>query len=75
MGEVNVNVTLSLCKMTATEVLVAFSSEVQDEQCNRQQGKEEDRNLTAGEDSWGVGVIQLSNPIKMKTNIKGIKGM
>ncbi len=56
--------------MTATGVLVAFSSKVQDEQCDRQQGKEEDRDLTAGEESWGVGVIQLSTPIKRQTNVK-----
>ncbi len=70
MGEVNVDVTPSLCKMTATGVLVAFSSEVQDEQCDCQQGKEEDCDLTVGEDSWGVGLIQLSTPIKRQTNIK-----
>ncbi len=43
---------MSLCKRTAAVVVVAFRSNVHDNQSDCQQGEEGDNNLAADEDRW-----------------------
>ncbi len=53
---------------------VAFVFNIQDKQRDHRHRDEEDSDLDAGEDSWGVGVIATKNSIKMQINIKRCEG-